>query len=66
MDAQNMHTTAPCRCGGQAKVFGPSPVTPHSHWGIYCSNDSCDQMVVADNLEEAMQLWNHLHELVHA
>lgn len=66
MDTLDMHMTAPCRCGGQAKVFGPSRVAPHSHWGIFCTNDACDQMVSADSLEEAIELWNHHHEPIHA
>ncbi len=60
MEALKFKTTSPCRCGGQVKVFGPCEYAPRSHWMIYCSNDSCEQMASADTLEEAIENWNHL------
>lgn len=58
MEAHNHHVAVPCRCGGQAKVFGPCTYAPTSHWGIYCSRDKCDRMAVADSLDEAIINWN--------
>lgn len=58
MEAHHHVLAVPCRCGGQAKIFGPSSHAPASHWGIYCSNDSCEKMAVADSLEKAIELWN--------
>ena len=58
------HTTAvPCRCGGQARLFGPSGYAPTSHWGIYCSEHCCEKMAVADSMEEAIEHWNELQAL---
>ena len=42
MEAHHHNIAVPCRCGGQAKIFGPSGYAPTSHWGIYCSKDNCD------------------------
>ncbi len=58
MEAVKVVEAAPCRCGGQAKIFGPSEFAPHSHWGVYCSKDRCDNMAVAATLEEAIEDWN--------
>ncbi|MFO7577116.1 MAG: hypothetical protein R6W66_05260 [Pelovirga sp.] len=58
MEAHQHHTAVPCRCGGQAKIFGPSRFAPSSHWGIYCSKDNCEKMAVADTMEEAVDCWN--------
>lgn len=58
MEARHHIVAVPCRCGGQAKIFGPSGYAPSSHWGIYCSKDSCEKMAVADSMEEAVELWN--------
>ncbi|PLY03452.1 MAG: hypothetical protein C0622_04360 [Desulfuromonas sp.] len=58
MEAHKHNIAAPCRCGGQARVFGPGAHSPASHWGIYCSKNECEKMSVADSLEEAIELWN--------
>ncbi len=58
MEARRHIIAVPCRCGGQAKIFGPSDYAPSSHWGIYCSKDSCEKMAVADSMAEAVELWN--------
>ena len=47
-----------CRCGGSSKVFGPSEFAPTSHWGVYCSNNSCDKMASSTSLEGAVDQWN--------
>ncbi len=65
MEAVPIKEAASCRCGGQVKVFGPCEFAPRSHWGVYCANDSCDLMVAADSLEEAIERWNHLFEPLH-
>ncbi len=52
------YVAVPCRCGGQAKVFGPSSFAPASHWGIYCAKDNCEKMTVADCLDAAIEKWN--------
>jgi len=65
MEALDIREAAPCRCGGQVKIFGPCEYAPRSHWIIYCTRNSCEQMVSADSLEEAIDLWNHLLEPVH-
>ncbi len=57
MDKQ-LHPAVPCRCGGQAKRFGPSGFAPSSRYGIYCSKDCCEKMAVAASLAEAVELWN--------
>lgn len=59
MEAVKMKEAVPCRCGGQARVLGPCEFAPRSHWVVYCSKDSCDQMASSDNLEEAIESWNH-------
>jgi hypothetical protein len=66
MEALKLKEAAPCRCGGQVKVFGPCEFAPRSHWGVYCAKDSCSQMVSADSLEEAIERWNHILEPIHA
>ncbi len=66
MEALNLKFAAPCRCGGEAKIFGPCAYAPRSHWMVYCNNDSCQQMASADNLEEAIELWNQQLELIHS
>jgi len=58
MEAHNHNLVVPCRCGGQAKIFGPSSYAPSSHWGIYCSKDDCEKMVSGDSLEAAIEDWN--------
>ncbi|WP_029909589.1 hypothetical protein [Pelobacter seleniigenes] len=58
MGAYHQHVAVPCRCGGQAKIFGPSSFAPSSHWGIYCSKDNCEKMAVADSMEDAIDRWN--------
>ena len=58
MEAHSHNLAVPCRCGGQAKIFGPSEFAPSSHWGIYCSKNDCDKMVAADSLEESVEMWN--------
>ncbi len=58
MGGYQHYVAVPCRCGGQAKIFGPSSFAPASHWGIYCSKDSCEKMAVADSLDEAIERWN--------
>lgn len=47
-----------CRCGGSAKSFGPCEFAPKSHWGVYCSNDSCDKMATGSSLDGAIDQWN--------
>lgn len=58
MEAYHHHIAVPCHCGGQAKIFGPSRHAANSHWGVYCSKDSCEMMITADSLEEAIERWN--------
>ena len=58
MEAHHHSIAVPCRCGGQAKIFGPSGYAPTSHWGIYCSKDNCDKMAISDSLEESIERWN--------
>ncbi len=58
MEAHQHNFAVPCRCGGQAKVFGPSEFAPSSHWGIYCSKNDCDKMAAADSLDLAIEMWN--------
>ena len=58
MEAVKIVEAAPCRCGGRAKIFGPSEFAPSSNWGVYCGNNNCDQMAVAASLEEAIEDWN--------
>ncbi len=65
MEALKIKEAAPCRCGGQVKVFGPCEFAPHSHWGVYCAKDSCPRMVSADSLEEAIERWNYILEPIH-
>lgn len=66
MEALQVKEAAPCRCGGQVKVFGPCEFAPRSHWGVYCAKDACRQMATADSLEEAVERWNHQLEPLHA
>ncbi len=66
MEALNIREAAPCRCGGQVKIFGPCEFAPRSHWLVFCANDSCEQMASADSLEEAIDCWNHLLEPFHS
>ncbi len=66
MEALNIKETAPCRCGGEAKFFGPCEFAPRSNWGVYCAKDACQQMATADNIEEAIERWNHILEPIHA
>lgn len=58
MEAHQHSHAIPCRCGGQAKIFGPSGYAPTSHWGIYCSKDVCDKMATGDTLEQVIEVWN--------
>ncbi|MEJ2469784.1 MAG: hypothetical protein P8Y96_01555 [Desulfuromonadales bacterium] len=58
MEAHHHNIAAPCRCGGQARIFGPSAYAPTSHWGVYCARHSCEKMAVADSLEAAVEHWN--------
>jgi len=58
MEAHHLKLAVPCRCGGQAKIFGPSSFAPASHWGIYCSSNDCEKMAIADNMELAIEHWN--------
>ena len=58
MEAHHHNLAIPCRCGGQAKIFGPSSFAPTSHWGVYCSRDDCEKLVIADNMELAIEHWN--------
>lgn len=58
MDLNQHFIAVSCRCGGQAKIFGPSGYAPTSHWGVYCSKDSCEKMTVADSMNDAIELWN--------
>ena len=58
MEAHQHSLAVPCRCGGQAKIFGPSEYAPSSHWGIYCSKIDCDKMASADSLDHAVEIWN--------
>lgn len=58
MEAHQHIQAVPCRCGGQAKIFGPSQFAPTSHWGIYCSRNSCEKMASGTSLEEVIELWN--------
>lgn len=58
MEAHSHTIAVPCRCGGQAKIFGPSEYAPTSHWGIYCSKNDCEKMASADSLEEVVEMWN--------
>lgn len=52
------NTPLQCRCGGNVKVFGPSEFAPQSHWGVYCSNNSCDKMASSTSLDSAIDQWN--------
>lgn len=63
MQAYHHNIAVPCRCGGQARIFGPSGYAPTSHWGIYCSEHHCEKMAVADSMEEAIESWNELQAL---
>lgn len=65
MEALKLKEAAPCRCGGQVKIFGPCEFAPHSNWGVYCAKESCQQMVSADTLEQAIEIWNHSTEPIH-
>ncbi len=65
MEAHKMIVAAPCRCGGQVKIFGPSEFAPHSHWGLYCSRHNCEHMAVGDSLDAAILEWNQSLETVH-
>lgn len=65
MEGFHHHLAVPCRCGGMAKIFGPSSFAPDSHWGIYCSKDNCEKMTVADSLEEVIENWNEEQMLEH-
>jgi len=65
VEAVNIREAAPCRCGGQVKIFGPCEFAPRSHWGVYCANNSCEQMVAAESLDEAIDHWNHIFEPLH-
>ena len=58
MEALQQTHAISCRCGGQAKVFGPSGYAPSSHWGIYCSKDTCDKMATGETVEQAIEVWN--------
>ena len=58
MEAHQIIQAVSCRCGGTAKVFGPSEFAPRSHWGVYCSNNNCEKMGAGDSLEEAIDHWN--------
>ncbi|SDZ80525.1 hypothetical protein SAMN05660420_00400 [Desulfuromusa kysingii] len=66
MENLNVKQPAPCRCGGQVKVFGPCSYAPRSNWGIYCNNDDCEYMATGDSLEEAIENWNLALEPIHA
>ncbi len=65
MEAPKLKETAPCRCGGRVKVFGPCDFAPRSNWVIYCDNESCQHMVSANSIEDAIDHWNRDCELVH-
>lgn len=65
MEALKVNVAAPCRCGGQVKIFGPSAFAPHSHWGLYCSRDNCEHMATAETLDAAILEWNQSLEPVH-
>jgi hypothetical protein len=58
MEAHSHSLAVPCRCGGQARIFGPTGYAPSSHWGIYCAKNDCDKMASADSLDEAVAMWN--------
>jgi hypothetical protein len=58
MEAHHHIIAVPCRCGGQAKIFGPTGYAPTSHWGIYCSKDKCEKMAISYSLEESIERWN--------
>lgn len=58
MEAHQHNQAVPCRCGGQAKIFGPSGYAPASHWGIYCSENECEKMASGNTVEEAIEMWN--------
>ena len=47
-----------CRCGGSVKLFGPCEFAPTSHWGVYCSNNSCDRIATGNSLDGAIDQWN--------
>jgi hypothetical protein len=64
MEAHYHTFTVPCRCGGQAKIFGPSGYAPSSHWGVYCSQNGCDKMAIGNSMEDAIELWNEEQVLV--
>lgn len=66
IEALNIKEAAPCRCGGQVKIFGPCEFAPRSHWGVYCGKDACRQMATGDSLEEAIGNWNHILEPIHS
>ncbi len=59
MEAVEIKEAAPCRCGGQVKIFGPCKYAPRSHWMIYCTNDSCERIASADSLDDVIDQWNH-------
>lgn len=58
MEAHQMHHAMPCRCGGQAKIFGPSEYAPGSQWGVYCSKDDCAKMATGENIDQVIDDWN--------
>ncbi|MBE0502292.1 MAG: hypothetical protein IBX47_12725 [Desulfuromonadales bacterium] len=58
MEALHHEHAVPCRCGGQAKVFGPSGYAPGSQWGVYCSKDDCEKMATGDCMEKTIEIWN--------
>ena len=58
MEAHHHDHAIPCRCGGQAKIFGPIGYAPSSQWGVYCSNDHCEKMATGKNLELSIETWN--------
>lgn len=58
MEAHHQDHAIPCRCGGQAKVFGPSEYAPASQWGVYCSKNDCEKMATGTSAEQVIATWN--------
>ena len=58
MEAHQHNHALPCRCGGDAKIFGPSEYAPGSNWGIYCSKDACEKMATGKSVNQVIEIWN--------
>lgn len=58
MEAHQHDHAIPCRCGGQARIFGPSQFAPSSQWGVYCSKNDCEKMATGTTIEDVIAGWN--------